>query len=667
MQSTIIDIIRKIPLFANLNSDQLLLVAQAYEVRSYKQNEVIFNQGDTAEGMFTVVTGQIIQLQTNQQQQQQHVGTLFADQTINQDALFNPILHQATYIASRPVQAIKLTREKFMTLLAHNPDLKVALGLSPKSTEHHSNEVRFEGQRENETVLLYLHRHWWAFARMAWLPVFIMMAMWFFAIVIAQPAISTLLFIGSILLPGLTIFYLYVEWRNDAVIITDQRVRRIRRTILTFNKKISEVGIESVHEVNSEVPAYDPFARIFTYGDIEIKTAGNAGNVYLDMIPNPDNIQQIIIEDHQQYKKRQAQQHRNSVRADLENWLDGETPNRISHAGGNGEEQPQAVAEPKPKPGTNGYLSTCIEMTNGDVVYRKHVYFWLRQTIVPILLMIGSAIIFMFGLIANSGVNVVILPFGLIMFLVGAATYFYIDWDWRNDYYVVSDETITLIHQRPFFLQSLRDQILVERVDNVEAESSGLLASILNYGDLRVSLIGADEHKMFDKVPKPQQIQQDITTRQQRIKQKAAEAEARQQREVLAEYLNVYNERLTDQGIVQGGSAAPQPTHNFASDGQFGNAHAGTSPTTVYNNLPNRPTQTSVQFRATNNADRRRPPGIPRKQTGGPSRPSMTQGVPYNPGASASQTPNQYPQPIQRPSRPPRFRPKVDDENNPTS
>jgi len=648
MQANTINFIQQIPTFANLPPEDLELVAQAFEIRSYKQNEVIFQQGTPAEGVFTITAGQAVMLQTNQQGRQQPVATLIAGQTINEQALFNNIQHQGTLIASRPVQALKLTRNKFTTLLSYNPDLKAAFGLTPKDTTHHVHEVRFDGQRENEEVLLYIHRHWWAFARMAWLPILIMMVMWFMAIFIGQPTISTLLFFGSILLPGLATFYLYVEWRNDAVIITDQRVRRIRRTILTFSKKVSEVGIESVHEVNSEVPAYDPFARLFNYGDIEIKTAGSAGNLYLDLIPNPDHVQQIIIEDRQRYEHRQQQQHRNSVRAELESWLDGSTPNRISHAGG-GNAPADTSGKPKAKQGTNGYLSTRIAMSNGDVVYRKHVFFWFQQAIIPILLMLFSGIVSLFALVASGNFGFVALPFGIVMFLIGAMAYFWVDWDWRNDYYVVSDETITLIHRRPFFLQSLRDQILIERVDNVEAESSGFLASVFNFGDLRVSLIGADDHKMFNNVPRPQQIQQDISTRQQRVKQQASEAEARQQREVLAEYLNVYNERLADQGIVDG--QIQNPTPNYPAEGQFGNTAPGTDATTVYNNLPNRPANNSVPIRATNNYDRSRPPGIPRKQPSGtPRRPSLSPGVPYDPA--------QNQQPTQGRSRPPRFRPR---------
>ncbi len=649
MQANYIEFIRQIPLFAKLNQEELLLISQAAEVRSYRQNEVIFQQGQPVEGMLTMIAGQAVMLQTNTQGQQQPVATLITGQTINQEGLFQDAIQSTTLIASRPVQIVKLSRTKFMTLLAHHPELKVAFGMSTKETAHHAHDVHFAGQRENEETLLYLHRHWWAFIRLAWLPILIMVLMWFFGIIVGQAFLSGLLFFGSILLPGLTVLYLYVEWRNDLVIVTDQRVIRIRRTIITFSKKVSEVGIESVHEVNSEVPSNDPFARLFNYGTIEIKTAGNAGNLELDLIPNPDQFQQIIIEDRQRYEKRQAQQHHHSVRAELDSWLAGDTPDRIKQGQG-AEASDDPSAPPRKKEGSRGYLSTRIEMTNGDVVYRKHLFVWLQQTIIPIILMVFSVGELFLSVFVGGGIGLIGLPLGILLFLIGASAYFWADWDWRNDYYVVSDSTITLIHQRPFFLQSLRDQILIERVDNVESESSGLFASIFKFGDVRVSLIGADEPKMFHTVPNPQEIQQDISRRLQRLKRAQSEAEARQQREVLAEYLNVYNQRLVDQGLVDDNptidTATQTPAYNYSSEGQFGNTPPGTIVNPEANSVLGRSSNPNVQIRAVNNRDRNRPPGIPRKQNSGtPPRPSMSPGVPYNPDNQAR-------------NRPTRFRPK---------
>lgn len=641
MQANNIDsYIQQIPLFAKLSAEQLHLVSQAFEVRSYRAEEVIFREGEPMMGMLTLLSGQAVMLQLDHNGIQQPIATLIANQTINQEALFSDTVHSGTLYVQRPVQALKLTRDKFMTLLAHHPELKIPFGLSQSDTSHHVNTVHFNGQRENEAVLVDTRRHWWAFARLAWLPLGLMIILWVLAVVVGQPVISSLMLLASFLFPGLTALYIYMEWRNDSVIVTSQRVIRIRRTILTFSNRISEVGIQSIHEINSEVPSNDPFARLFNYGTIELKTAGDAGNLELDFIPNPDQFQQIIIEDRKNYEANQAQIQRNAVRAELDRYLTGDTSAESSPP------KNKTSDPPKPKNGNFGYLSNRIEMTNGDIIYRKHILFWLKQTIVPLLVMIASAGLLLISVIISNNLGVVGVGLGIVLFMVGAIAYFWTDWDWRNDYYVVSDDTITLIHQRPLFLQNLRDQILMERVDNVVSESSGLLATLFSYGNVRVSLIGADGSKMFNNVSKPQEIQQEISRRQQRVKQSKSADDARQQREIIGEYLNVFNERLQDQGqVVNSSTSQPQP-HTASIEGQFSNSHVGTTTTPVTNTIPGRPTQPDVQVRAFGNSDRNRPPGIPRKQF--PSKPSLTPGIPYNPDSSTG-------------NRVPRFRPKNDE------
>ena len=648
MQANMIEsYISQIPLFANLNSEQLQLVSQACEVRSYRANETIFQQGQQAEGMLTFMSGQAVMFQLDQNGQQQPIATIIANQTINQEALFNDIVQDATLYVHRPVQALKLTREKFITLLAHHPELKAPLGLSTKDTSHHAHDVHFQGQRENEEVLVYTRRHWWAFLRTAWLPLVIMVVLWFVALAVENIFASGLVFLASLLFPGLTLLYMYIEWRNDSVIVTTQRVIRIQKTILTFSTNVSEIGIQSVHEVNSHVPSYDPFARLFNYGTIELKTAGDAGNLELDLIPNPDQFQQIIIEDRKNFQQQQAQQHRNSVRAELDRWLAGDDPQRINHPKSEARQQ-QAIqsSEPKIKNKNFGFLSTRIEMTNGDIIYRKHIRFWFQHTIIPIILMLVAilevflSVVFQFAIIGGA--------FGIVIFLIGALAFYWADWDWRNDYYVVSDDTITLIHQRPFWLENLRDQILMERVDNVVSDLSGFLPTIFRYGNVKVSLIGADEPKMFHNVPNPQEIQQEISRRQQRVKSRQSEQEALQQRQIIGEYLNVFQERLEDQGVVANqppSNAVQQSQIPYATEEQFRNAPPGVTTTPNENTIPGRPTPPGVIVRAVGTQDRNRPPGIPRKGSSSANvpRPTMSPGVPYEPEEQPRNRPPRFP------------------------
>ena len=409
-----------------------------------------------------------------------------------------------------------------------------------------SRQLRFDEQRENEEVLILTRCHWWAFARTAWLPLLAMIAIWVAAALIETPLGRGLMFLLSLLLPGLALLYFYREWRNDAVIVTDQRIIHISRAILTMRRQITEINLESVHEINFEIPPSNPFARLFSYGTVIIKTAGAQGNLELDLIPKPKQFQQLVLEERQHYESRQAEQRHELLRAELQGWMAGETADH-GH-------QPDTAQPPQPKPGTNSYLSARIEMTNGDIVYRKHLSVWAQHTIIPMALMVFSLILLLLTFtLVSENMRVLTFPLGLVTLLIGGVAYYWVDWDWRNDYYVISDDTITLVHQRPLFLQNLRDQILLERIDNVESASNGFWAAMMKYGDVRMSLVGADEHKMFHRVPNPQEIQQEISRRRHNIARRRSRDEAWQQRQILGEYLDALN----------GQPAAPEQDESF--------------------------------------------------------------------------------------------------------
>ncbi|MCY4145695.1 MAG: PH domain-containing protein [Chloroflexi bacterium] len=457
---------------------------------------------------------------------------------------------------------------------------------------------RFAEQRAGETMLVDTRRHSWAFWRSAWLPALLLPIMWLAAAQAYAQALQLGLLGLSLLLPGAALVYFYLEWRNDSVIITDQRIIRIHRTIVTMQRQISQVGMESVHEVNFELPSGDIFARLLRYGTVIVKTAGAQGNLELDLMPHPERIQQLVLATRKGYGEKQAQRHGQMVRAEMQRWMAGEATDGDWRA-----QEPADQPPPRPVRGSNGYLSARIEMSNGDIVYRKHISVWLRHTAIPlaVTLVALAALILTFTVVAPE-MRVATFSIAMTALLVGSLGYYWLDWDWRNDMYILSDDTITLVHKRPFFLQNLRDQILVERIDNVESSTSGFVSALLKVGDVRMSLVGADEAKLFTRVHKPAQIQQEISRRQHNKARRRARYDAMQQRQILGDYLTIAN-------------SAAHPAN------------------------PATATQRDLQSSAVINSDRNRPPRLPRKLAPRPAAPRSD---------SSLASPNK--------PRPPRFR-----------
>jgi hypothetical protein len=543
--------IRRVPLFSQLPPYQFQLVAQSFEVQRYNAGDYILYQNTLVPGLIILVEGTSIWLQAMPDGRGQQLGVMQEGDSVYQEALFSNVAAQAYLQAVRPTTILVLTRQTMANLLAYHPDLKVAFGLE-RSQDHHIHHVRFESQRENEEVLLETRRHRWAYLRHFWMPSLLTIAVWVLTAFVPSLAIFLILF--SLLIFAAFAAYFYLEWANDSVIITSQRVIQITRTILTLRTQQSEINLESIQEVNAQIPSFDIFARIFHYGHIELKTAGSEGNVTLDFIPNPQKVQKLILEDSQRYKQAAQSRERQTMQADINRWIN--EPYRAGQQAPLQADKPKnAARESKLKNIYNegeGPLSPFVSAfpsDSGGIVYRKHWIVWLSAVFVPLVWLMGTLtgalVLLLFGLLQTIGP--VAWAMVLLMLLISGIWFYYADWDWRHDYYLVNDNSITFIKQRPLWLQNESEQILLKQVDSVTAEVRGIRQRIFHYGNVRVSLVGADDYKLFGDVANPLKVQSEISRRQQAVKQGNIENQQRQQREVIGEYISVYHQQQQQQ------------------------------------------------------------------------------------------------------------------------
>lgn len=620
--------IRNVPMFRDLSANQLALVAQQFEARRYDAGEWVFMQNQPSQGLYIMTSGQGVLVQVGQDGVQRQVAVMQPGQYVNEESLIQQSTETLSLGITQSATILFLARDSFMNLVAYNQDLKQSLGFGTQ----HRPPKKFKSQRENEEVVLITRGHWWAYFRAIWLPLLLMFGLWFLAFAVHEPVLTIALFAISIVIPGGILLYLYIEWRNDSIIITDERIIRITHTIMTFSESFNEIAISSIQEANAEFPGFDPFARIFNYGTVELKTAGSAGNFELHFIPNPEHLQDLILEDRRLFDERQAQKHRQRMRAELEHWISSEQTGQNQAAASEVDS-----ATPRQKKLSFAPLRTRIPLEDGGIKYRKHWQVWLRAQSMPFIFFIFAIALFIISPLVE-GASIILGTIGLVLFIIGVLWFMWADWDWRNDYYIVNDTMIVLVHQRPLLLQDENDQILLKQVDNVVAETNGLLRQLLRYGNVRISLVGGDTHKVFEDVPRPLEIQSEISRRQARMKQVQDERSAREQREMIGEYLSVYHQ-ASSQGQLPETPAQPQSL-----PGQPANFQAHTVPIASQQEPPPPPISPG------NVDDRSRPPGIPRKKLTPTTTPMISRGKPYQPPMErVRKTPENRP-----PSIPPR-------------
>ena len=551
--------VTRLPLFQHLTPQQLELVAGQFQVLRYEAGQIIARQGDPAQGLFLFVSGRGALLQQGQDNVERHVGSVSPGNYVGEKALFSDLREVATLQVVQPAIVLFLSRQHLNALLAQYPDITHSLRIGLQTNRDTSRKVAvkaFEQQRENEVALLIGRQHWWAFARKVWIAAFLAALLVAASIFVGRVTpLLAFAFLGlAVIGPGLVMFYFYLDWQADKIIVTDQRILNIRVDWGIFRTHISEVPLDSVIEVNYEVPTADPMARVFNYGTVVIKTPGAAGNVVLDFIAEPARVQELIFSNRQRFKDAIAEAGRNAIRDEIERSLRGESEPSVPPV------QNMSKAENTLRPLRHtSFISTHFINEDGESVYRKHIVNWLGHIFLPTLVILGGLVVGGLALVNESLQSTGVIGFMLAFFLmlVGIVWFYFADWDWRNDVYVVGNTSIKLIRKRPFWLQNETDQILLTQVDNVVSNINGPVETLIQRGDVLLFLVGADTNnaKVFECVYRPGNIQEEISHKQALAREHVAEEEARRQRQAIADYLAVYHQTVAPPAP----SATPEP------------------------------------------------------------------------------------------------------------
>ena len=132
------DLLRKIPMFAKMETSRLKLLAFASEIVSFQHGDIVFNSGDSADYAYVIMNG-AVDIITETDSGPVITDTLRQNQLIGELGLLNNTPRIATLIANGDLQAMKITAEMFFRILRENSEvaLDVIRMLSDKLTRSH--------------------------------------------------------------------------------------------------------------------------------------------------------------------------------------------------------------------------------------------------------------------------------------------------------------------------------------------------------------------------------------------------------------------------------------------------------------------------------------------------------------------------------------------------
>jgi CRP/FNR family cyclic AMP-dependent transcriptional regulator len=141
------DLLRKIPMFAKMETSKLKLLAFASEIVSFDSGDIVMNIGDSADVAYVIMQG-AVDIITETDAGPVVTVTLSENQLIGELGLLNNTPRIATLIANGDLKAMKITDEMFFRMLRESPELSldVIRMLSDKLTKSHTLVEKMQRQ-----------------------------------------------------------------------------------------------------------------------------------------------------------------------------------------------------------------------------------------------------------------------------------------------------------------------------------------------------------------------------------------------------------------------------------------------------------------------------------------------------------------------------------------
>jgi hypothetical protein len=540
-------------LFEKLPEDELEYIASLVEVQRHPEGSVVVRQGDPGDAFYVVLSGQLEVLQMDKNELERIINYHLAGHYFGEGALLTGKPRAATVRAMDEVELAVFDKRAFDQLCSRHPDIKNYLIRT---------RVDFPGRRPDEVADVHTRRHPYAVIERFFIPV-VVLVLW------AGITFGLSLFLGSsvqaVLLGAWAVFsvlwllvavLLYIDWINDAFIVSTKRVIHIEKVLLLREER-HEAPIDQVVSVNMETPTL--MARLLGFGTLNIHTASLGKPIVFDHLTDAGRVQQVILELRDRAKAYRVAEERGQQRRILQ-----------EHLGlHEGEEEPPTPQPPPPPPDTRGmlyhffdyFVPRMVLVTPGEVTWRRHWYVLIKEVAAPLLALLLLAVgmivasfssLPLTGRISSSPFFSYFVALSLLPFLGLLGWLWWRYEDWRNDIYTVTETSIIDRESAPFGFREQKRVGSLEDIESVYSHVPSFLAKLINLGNVIIDTAGAPRAYTFDSVYDPIAVQQEIFSRMQAYRERQRQRESQAEMERWADWLTTYHRLVSGQGQQEG-------------------------------------------------------------------------------------------------------------------
>ncbi|HRZ87695.1 MAG TPA: cyclic nucleotide-binding domain-containing protein [bacterium] len=114
--------LKKVALFADMSSDELLAIAQISREESYASGTVVFNEGDPGDKMYLIASGKI-DLSKRSDGSSARIASLSSGSCFGEMAILTDAGRTLTAVAAEPSVLLSICKEDFKTIVEEVPSV----------------------------------------------------------------------------------------------------------------------------------------------------------------------------------------------------------------------------------------------------------------------------------------------------------------------------------------------------------------------------------------------------------------------------------------------------------------------------------------------------------------------------------------------------------------
>jgi CRP-like cAMP-binding protein/uncharacterized membrane protein YdbT with pleckstrin-like domain len=555
----ILEPLRRVPLFSQLSDHDLQRIALVMGHTQYRRGSTIYREGELSTTFYIIESGRVGLLSRAGTGEDTTVTHLWEGDFFGERSLLTGQPRDTSVQTLDDTRLLYLNRKDFEKLLLELPSIRESLSLEAEAREVMVTQ-RFPWQRDGEVVITLSRKHVYAFARSLWvliLPLLLLAAAVLLGRALGWPSgpVYLVATIAVVVALGLAAWQ-WANWRNDYYAVTNKRVVHREKTILVRETR-DEAPLESIQDVSLLTPGIT--GRVFGFNDLSIQTAGAKGRIVFRTVGNAPWIRDRLFELLERLKSEEKVEQRDVIRHKLQMEM-----GHVDEDAGFPDADATAASGPAPSgqgpssvtaglPGTlRSYVIPQMRTEDSGVVtWRKHWFRLLEKLAAAVILLFILAQLGAAALLELATPPTSLQGLFWASLLFGGALGLFLAWfryeDWRNDIYQLTDERIIDVEKLPLGLREERREASLSMIQDIGYEIPGLMANLLDYGNVVIETAGREAVFTFSWVHQPRRVQEEVFARMDAFRQRERQSQRERRAEELLDWFATYTELSEEQ------------------------------------------------------------------------------------------------------------------------